>query len=198
MSVDTIPSFLPTIPYLQVSMPVVRKLLVETTEVLTGYPRGRVIVETLNDRRPVDGSPYCTLWFKRVEPLVMGPGVTFFDPNDTANTEQAIQVFNNESHCTVQFSFWGDSALTEAVQFMQQLHSDMRFADLWQILGYSGVDQIQDISTEYGAKIQQRAYFNLDFYVCLGRALPLDWFNVSQWTITMALVNNSDFTLTIP
>ena len=164
-------------PVLITTWPVVRKLLVETTERLTGYERGRVLVETKTDRRPADGNPYVTIWFKSLEPLSVNEGNVYIDE------EEQHQVIDNESFCTVQFNFWGDDAYTEALKFMQSLHARQREFDLWQILGFSGIDSVQDISQQYGGKIQQRAFFNLSFYVLLGRVFPVEWFNISQWII---------------
>lgn len=174
-------STVPDLTHLRVTWPSIRKLFVETTEALTGYARGRVLIETMTDRRPSEGAPYCTLWFKNLEPLVMNVGDFYYGDD----TEDAVQVLDNESHCTVQFSFWGVGAYNEATRFMQTLHAQRRFHDLWRIVGFAGIDSVQDISTQFGAKVQQRAYFNLDFYACLGRALPSDWFNVSQWGIAL-------------
>lgn len=176
----------PDIDVLQIDWPLVRKLFVETTEALTGYGRGRVLVETMTDRRPAEESPYCTLWFKTLTPLVVNVGDFEYEDDDD---EDATQIFNNESHATIQFSFWGKGAYNEATRFMQTLHAQRRFHDLWRIVGFSGIDAVQDISTSFGAKIQQRAYFNLDYYVCLGRALPADWFDTSKWKIKLPANN---------
>lgn len=201
MSQDVFPSYLPPelttegrqFPLLKTTWLAVRKLFVESTEALTGYARGRVLVETMSDRRPADGAPYCTLWFKNLEPLAVNVGDFYFDyeTEDPDKTIDAVQVLDNESFCTVQFSFWGNGAYNEATRFMQTLHAQRRYHDLWRVVGFAGIDAVQDISAQYGAKIQQRAFFNLDFYVCLGRALPADWFDVSQWGI--ALPKNKDY-----
>jgi hypothetical protein len=66
----------------------------------------------------------------------------------------------------------------------------MRFADLWRGIGYAGIDSVQDISTQYGAKIQQRAYFNFDFYVYFGRSYPVDYFKLSSWRQVLRTQNN--------
>lgn len=96
-----------------VTWPVIRKLFVEATEVLTGYGRGRALVETMTDRRPTEGSPYCTLWFKSLEPLPVNVGDFYFDDEEAPD---ATQLIDNESLCTVQFSFWGNGAFAEAHQ----------------------------------------------------------------------------------
>lgn len=182
MPIDTVPSYVPPIPVLTITWPVVRKLLVETVEALTGLARGRVLVETLADRRPADTAPYCTLYFRDIEPLPVNEGDWYFDSADDI-TIDATQVHDNESLATVRIMFWGAEAFFEATKLMQAFHAQRRFNDLWQLIGFAGFDMVQDISTEYNGQIQQRAFFNMQFYVCLGRAFPADWFKVSQWEI---------------
>lgn len=174
---------------LKITAPRVRKLFVEATETLTGYERGRVLIETYTDRRPADGKPYCTLWFKNLEPLPVNVGDWYFSDVEEGD---AIQIIDNESLCVIQFSFWGPDAYGEAVSFMQTLHAQRRFHDLWRIVGFAGIDSVQDISTQYGGKIQQRAFFDLSYYVCLGRALPADWFDTSRWLIADPAINHKE------
>lgn len=185
---DPIPPFVPDLPVLKVTWAQIRKLFVEATEVLTGYARGRVLIETMIDRRPADTGPYCTIWFKNLEPLTVNVGDFYFDFTD--DEPDAAQVIDNESLCAAQFSFWGQGAYNEATRFMQTLHAQRRFHDLWRIVGFAGLDAIQDVSSEYGGKIQQRAYFTLNFYTCLGRALPADWFDTSKWIVAKPANNN--------
>ncbi len=167
----------------EITMAIIRKMFVEVIEQLTGYTRGRVLVETMADRRPVDGKPYCTLWFKNLEPLTYSEGDWQLD------TDEPIQYQDNETLAMLQISFWGDDAFSEAYRLSQLFHAAARQFDLWRVVGYAGIDQVQDISTSYGAKIQQRAFFNLSFYVCLGRKIPADYFDKSQWGIELPAQN---------
>lgn len=177
-------SFPPDVPVLKVTPIAVRKLLVDVMQAITGYKVGRVLVETKADRRPQDGSPYCTLWFKNSEPLVQNDGDYYIDTPDYSSDVNGVQVLDNETLVTVQINFWGDGAYDEALKACQTLQNAQRFFDLWRVIGYAGIDSVQDISVQYGAKIQQRAYFNFDFYVCYGRMYPLEYFKISQWQIT--------------
>lgn len=161
----------------------VRKLFADVLKAITGLSEGRVIIETKADRRPPEGL-YCSLWFKSMTPLPQNDGDFEYDP-DYGIDDPLNQILDNETLCTVQINFWGDDAYDKAAETMQALQSGARFADLWRIIGFAGIDAVQDISTQYGAKIQQRAFFNLDFYVCFGRAYPIDYFNVSQWMISL-------------
>lgn len=175
--------FPPDLPVLKVTPQAVRKLLVDVMQTITGYAAGRVLIETKADRRPQDRAPYCTLWFKNSELLVQNNGDYYIDTPDYTSDVDGMQVLDNETLVTVQINFWGDGAYDEALAASHALQNAQRFFDLWRVLGYAGIDSVQDISVQYGAKIQQRAYFNLDFYVCYGRMYPLEYFKISQWSI---------------
>lgn len=186
-------TFVPDVPVLQITPEAVTKLFVEVTEALTGYGPGRVLVETKADRRPQDKAPYATLWFKLMEPLPQNEGDWYYESLEYDNNEQAAQVLDNETLCTLQFGFWGDDAYHEAIKLMHALQNANRQFDLWRIVGFAGFDSVQDISVQYGAKIQQRAYFNMDFYVCFGRCYDVDWFKVSNWNLTDINTANSKY-----
>lgn len=181
-------SFPPDLPVLKITPQAVRKLLVDTLQAMTGYAAGRVLIETKADRRPQDKAPYCTLWFKNAEPLVQNDGDFYYDDSD--DTADGLQVLDNETLVTVQINFWGDDAYGEAMSAAQALQNAQRNFDLWRIIGFAGIDGVQDISVQYGAKIQQRAYFNLNFYVCYGRSYPIYWFNVTDWRMKSPAQNN--------
>jgi len=165
----------------------VKKLLVSTLEGVTGLEPGRVTWEATGGPRPPEGLR-CSLWWKGFEPLAQNVGeyrdVSAPDTYDKATP--IIQYLRNETFCEVQTSFWGDGAFDKAAATVGALQNDNRNFDLWRILGYGGIDAIQDISAYAGARIQQRAFFNLSFYACFGADYPVDWFDVSQWAIKYA------------
>lgn len=173
--------------YTEASAKQVRKLLVDVMQRVTALPNGRVLIETKADRRPSEGL-YCTLWFKELTPLVQNDG-DFEYNTDEPTTELITQTLDHESLCTVQLTMWGDDAYDRVTDAMQALQNAQRQFDLWQILGFAGFDSVQDISVQYGAKIQQRAFVNLHYYACLGKKYPSDWFDVSQWEMNLPAKN---------
>lgn len=161
---------------------VVQKLLQEVTCAMTGYDADHVLIETKADRRPQDTKPFASLWFKNAEPLRQDQGDIYID-QDAPDSEDGIQVLDNETLFTVQFNFWGRGAYSTALSVVSALQNARRFFDLWRLIGFAGIDAVQDISAVYGAQVQQRAYFNCDFYACFGRKYPVDWYKVSQWEL---------------
>ena len=166
----------------------VKQLLVSTLEKITALPPGRVIRETEAGPRPSSGL-YCTLWWKTFEPLPQNGGDYAENPqyegqpDDYDKTHPIIQHLRNETWCEVQINFWGAGAFDLAVQTLQALQSDARWFDLWKVLGFGGVDAVQDISTAFRAQIQSRCFFTLSFYACFGGDYPAEWFDTSQWEI---------------
>lgn len=155
----------------------VKKLLQETIAALSGMPTERVIWEDRPGPRPSDGR-YFTLWWKNIEPLVQNSGEYAFHDDGSAT-----QHLCHESYCSVQVSAWGQDAFDAVHEVAQALQADSRWFDLWRLIGYGGVDSVQDISAAFRGQVQGRAYFNLDFYACFGADHPTEWFNVSQWAI---------------
>jgi hypothetical protein len=168
----------------------VKKLLVSVFEVVTGLGAGRVIWETEAGPRPPEGL-YCSLWWKSFEPLPQNQG-DYSDPARNAgaspNGRGALitQHLRNETWCTVQVSFWGPRAFATAAMAVGALQNDNRNFDLWRILGYGGVEAMQDISLPFRGRVQPRCFFDLSFYACFGADYPVDWFDTSQWTIDFA------------
>ena len=152
--------------------------LVRVFEAITGLGEGRVLRENYNDRRP-KGGLYCTLWFKNASPLQQNDGDFEIDEE----SGELIQTLRNETLFTAQVSFWGPLAYEAALSAASALQNSERWADLWRIIGYAGIDDVQDISTAYLGQVQPRAFFNFNFYVCLGVKYSSGWFDKSKWRI---------------
>jgi len=159
-------------PITEITPALVRALMVAVVEKAAELD-GRVFIETKMDRRSFD-SPYCTLWFKSL--LFERQDLGKFIPPENENDEGRL-LMPNLSYGTIQISLWGNGAYDRAVKIGQDLQSAERWWDLWSVIGFSDVDEVRDISAEYGAKIQQRAYFDFRFYVCFGRLHEVGWFN---------------------
>lgn len=178
-------------PDIIVTPEVLNNTLVAVFEDITGFDKGRVLRENYNDRRP-SGGLYCTLWLKSAEPLPQNDGDFEID-EITGDMEQTLR---NETYFTVQVSFWGSRAYEAALSAVSALQNSQRWADLWRIIGFAGIDRVQDISTAYLGKIQPRAFFNFNFYVCLGAKYPADWFTKFTLRLNMPEHNyTEDFLL---
>lgn len=167
----------------------VKKLLVGVLEKTTGLPSGRVIIEGDGETGPrPPGGLYCSLWWHGFEPLPQNQGDyrDAPDPDGTGKAAPIIQTLRNETYCTVQVTFWGAKALEMAAATVGELQNDNRNFDLWRVLGYGGIDNIQDISAAFGGHVQGRCFFNLSFYACFGVDYPVEWFDTSQWVIAYA------------
>lgn len=143
-------------------------------------PDNRVLIETKTGPRPMDGSAYCTLYWKDQEVLPQFDGDMVFAPvedEDEYPFINGIETRENEALCIVRFSVWGNDAYRLASELRYALDSANRNFDLWTVLGFAGVGNVQDLSVEFGGKIQQRAFIELSFYACFGRRYDLDWFN---------------------
>ena len=164
-------------------------VLVHVLESATGLGSGKVILEGGNQGpRPASDSQdslYCSLWWKRMEPLPQNTGdyADNTDPCDYDNAGPITQHLRNETWCTVQVSFRGASAFSKAVEAAAALQNDERFFDLWKILGYGGIESIQDATAPFRGGVQPHAFFNLSFYACFGSEHQAEWFRNSQWAI---------------
>ncbi len=156
----------------------VKLLLVQVMELCTGLPPGRVIYSGDGDSgpRPSEGL-YCSMWWKRLEPLPQTAGAY------SAIGDDMLQEMRNESLCEVQVDFWGKKAFDTAAIAIQKLQADARFFDLWRVIGYGGIDAVQDISAYFQGTVQGRAFFTLSFYACFGSEYPVEWFDTSHWQI---------------
>jgi len=168
----------------------VRKLLVETMETIACLKPGRVLVEGKTDHRPSEGL-YCTLWFKRARPEAYNDAEEY---EDIYNPDVFHERLRNETLVEVQVSFWGDGAQDAALETVSRLHRSAREKDLWRVIGFAGVDSVQDIPSVYEGQIRQRALFNLQFYVCYGRRYPAECFDVSNIAVVWVRPGGEEIT----
>lgn len=174
----------------------VSKLLVGVLERITGLGKGRVIIEGEAGPRPSEGL-YCTLWWKDATPEPQNDG-DFTDDGPECEYDKShplTQHLRNETYCTVQVSFWGKGAFEAALSAVSALQNAQRWFDLWRVLGYGGVDRVQDISAAFRGLLQGRAFFNLSFYACFGAAYPADWFDAVTLDVK---ANGAVSTLQVP
>lgn len=148
----------------------INKLLIAFCCDILNWTPDRVLIETRTRPRPIE-KQYITIYWKDLDILVQTAGGGRFVDND-----QYIEELDNESYCTVELSVRGDNAYNLAVKIRQAIESNQRWFDLWQVIGFAGCDTVHDLSAEYGAKIQQRAVFDLHFYVLLNTTYPADYF----------------------
>lgn len=147
---------------------------------ILGLADNRVLIETKAGPRPSDGSAYCTIYWRDQELLPQFDGD--MDWQEVPDEDEypfinGIETRENSALCTVRFSIWGDDAYNLASELRFALDSANRNFDLWTVLGFAGVGNVQDLSSAFGGKIQQRAFVELSFYVRFGRRYDLDWFN---------------------
>jgi len=162
----------------------VNDLLVNFFTSLFEWEDDRVLVETQAGVRPTNGI-YMTLWWKSNEMLNQGNG-EFIQPDNNEN--RGAHKLDNESYCTIQITLRGDNAYSLCNEARRALDDPQRFFDLWTILGFAGCDPVQDMSAPFGGKIQQRAFFNFNFYATFGREYPADWFDKSKWIINESTI----------
>lgn len=159
----------------------IKDLLVEVMERITGL-KDRVVIETETGPRPGEGL-YCSLWFKGFEPLPQNVGDYRTEADEDGESLSMVQHLRNETYCTVQVTFRGTGAFEAATASIGWLQMDGRNFDLWKILGFGGVDALQEISMQYQGRIEPRCFFDLSFYACLGADYPVDWFDTSIWHV---------------
>lgn len=145
-----------------------------------GQDEGRVLVETRAGIRPPKGF-YIGIWWQSVEPLPDYTGDAEYYENDADNTliEKRFLI----SKVNVRFTGYGELAYQKMLKIRVAIDSDARFADLWQIIGFAGTSEIQDISTEWQGVMHQRAYFDLYFYASLGEEFNSDYFTKGSFNI---------------
>ena len=154
----------------------IKELLADVLENITGLESGRVIWEDSADPRPTEGL-YCSLCWKEFEPLPQNVGEYRDDP------DPLIQTLRNETWCSVQISFCGLGAFDLAAASVGALQNDNRNFDLWRLLGYAGIDSVEDCGADSPADLKPCFCFTFSFYACFEADYPADWFEVSKWDL---------------
>lgn len=181
-----------TAEYREATPSSVRKLLVETFEAITGLQSGRVLIEGMNDRRPSEGL-YCTLWFREARPEDHNV-IDFLEDSESGVPYERLL---NQMIETVQVSFWGRGARDMAIETLSRLDMTDRFCDLWRIIGFAGIDSLQDIPTGSMGQMRERSLFNLRFYVCYGRKYPAKWFEVEEMDVVWVRPGNDEIKFSV-
>lgn len=150
---------------------------------VTGFQSNAVLIETRTGPRPVDHGPYATIWWRDQEGLPQ-----FDSPFDQPASEDVdgVEELKNEMHCTVRITVRGNNAYNITSELRYEIDRGQRAFELWNILGFSGVSSVTDLSAAYGGKVQQRAFIDLSFYAAFGRRYDLSWFKSVPWIINGA------------
>lgn len=140
---------------------------------------GRVLVETRAGIRPTKGF-YVGIWWQSIEALPDYTGDAEYYENID---EELIERRHFMSKVNIRLTGYGELAYQKMLILRVALDSDARFTDLWQIIGFAGTSEVQDISTEWQGVIHQRAYFDFYFYACLGNDFNADYFTKGKFNI---------------
>lgn len=139
-----------------------------------------VIIETRNRPRPYDDGLYVTIFWVTQDLLVQGSGDFLYPDNGLSEGTQALR---NDAFCTVRILTRGTNAYNAASLLRQAFDSADRQWDLYHVVGFAGIESIQDISVNFGGQIQQTAFFDFSFYVCFGAEYSIPWFTRTTMVI---------------
>lgn len=147
-------------------------------------PSDHVLIETRARPRPMDNSPYATLYWKEQDVLNQFDGDMDYVGTDALGEGEepnpdfpdGMETRENPALCTVRITVRGENAYNLCSEIRYALESANRNFDLWTVLGFAGCTSVTDLSAAYGAQTQQRSFIELSFYAPFGRRYNLDWF----------------------
>ena len=118
--------------------------------------RDLALIEPYNGPRPQ--SAYATVHLIVAEP----------ERNEVYEFEDRPEGFTETmrgtSWCQVRLQFFGESAFATAIKAKNVLNSNNRLFDLIRATGYGSIGEVKENSFPYQGRIEDRAYFNVDFY----------------------------------
>lgn len=159
---DNKPEFKPFEP--DDALALIRAVIMQTL----GLPGDKVLIETRTRPRPLDNTLYVTLSWQDQEPLpIMNGDNEFVDD---------VERLRKHTRCGVRITARGPGAYNVAFKLSSAFSINARQFDLWYAIGYSGVEGVVDISSEYNGHIQQRCFIDFHFYACFNTEYPTDWF----------------------
>ncbi len=147
----------------------INQILIALIKSATGL--ANVIVETRNAARPKTEN-YATIYWQNIDTLPIYNADNIFDKTNESETVLL------PAYCTVQLSIFGKDALNTTINLAAFLQSNLVHTQ--NLLGLSNVENVQDISTSIGGKIEERASVNINFYCEFNREFVMDWFDVGN------------------
>ena len=68
------------------------------------------------------------------------------------------------------------------------LRSATRWADLFKLIGYGSVGNVQNVSSEWNGRIQEMAVMDFEFYAPISETTVIDYFTSGEVTITEPII----------
>lgn len=138
-----------------------------------------VLVEGRVQPRPTDTTAYVTILWLEQELLNQ------FDGTYIPSAEQ--EYLSNDAYCSVRFTVRGKAAYNLASELRYAIERGDRNWDLYNMIGFGGAGPVVDMSAAFGGKVQQRAHFDMSFYVPFGRTYTLAWFKKCGFIVDKTL-----------
>lgn len=153
-------------------------LFIHTLSKISGIPVTRWRVGTRAGTRPTEGLFGVITW-KRTEPLkqLEDPEFTQDGDNDPTFTDL------NACYCTLEIKVLGENSRNVLSEIMFGLQSINRTWDIWNVVGFGGVTEIQNASTPLGGRIQEWSVMDVSFYVNFERTYLAEYFTKVPVTI---------------
>lgn len=91
--------------------------------------------------------------------------------------EEFVEVLKAETRFTIRITVWGGDAVAVAGVIRKSFESSTAESDMWDIIGFSGSDSVQNVSTEFKGKINRVATFNTYCYANKQYTNTIDYYD---------------------
>ncbi|MCC8194046.1 MAG: hypothetical protein LIP28_05320 [Deltaproteobacteria bacterium] len=130
---------------------------------------------------PRPEEPCCVIRVVGADPC--DHGVTDFRVNvDTGEMEEFAR---EETRIALDIVFLGENAFDRACSCAGLMVSNQRVFDLWNVLGFSGVDPVTDTGTPFPGESREQAQFRIYAYAAFGTTYAAEYFTASRFGLEL-------------
>lgn len=127
-----------------------------------------VVIEPFHGSRPAKPHASIMLVWAHAEPHE----VYEYEDRDDGEFWEGVK---GERFCRMRIQFFDTGARQKAIDCQNLLRSSNRNFDIVAITGFGGIGDVQEFSTEYLGKQEERAYLDVEFYANLSAEYKSNW-----------------------
>lgn len=143
-----------------------------------------VSLPVINERNPGAQYPTSFLSFRIVGMEGSQFPLTEYATTTEASLETYSETVSDNNYFTCLIRCVGSNAFAKLASVRAQLRSAARWGDLFSVISYGGVDEVQNVSDSFNGRIREMAILHLEFYGIISETANVDYISSTEIIVT--------------
>lgn len=143
-----------------------------------------VSLPVINERNPGAQYPASFMSFRITDMEGSQFPLAEYATTTTASVETYSETIGDNCYFTCLIRCVGANAFAKLASVRAQLRSAARWGDLFTLIGYGGVDDVQNVSDVINGRIREMAILHLEFYGIISETTTSDYISSTEIIVT--------------